>query len=204
MGGLFVGLFTPTEAGAVGAFTMLVISVVTKQLNMERFFEAIMESARLMAMVFSLFTFATIFGRFLAVSTIPTVIGRYVAGLPLPRVMIMAVVLLFFIVLGFFIYLVSMIILTMPIFYPIVVLQLVYDRFWFGSVLIMLICIGSLTPPFGGNIFILKGCTAWDESVTLVSLFKGVWPFCIAALICIVLLMLFPWIGSWLPHLVYG
>jgi tripartite ATP-independent transporter DctM subunit len=204
MGGLFAGFFTPTEAGAVGAFAMLIITVVTKQLNIKKFFDALFETVRLQAMVFMIMTCAIVFGRFLTISTIPTRVGNFVANLPLPDALIMGAILLFFIILGCFIDLVAMIVLTMPIFFPIVCGQLGYDSFWFGSVLLMLICIGSLTPPFGGNIFILKGCTTWDKEATLIKLFKGVWPFCICALICIIIMMAFPQIGYWLPHLIYG
>jgi tripartite ATP-independent transporter DctM subunit len=204
MGGMFAGFFTPTEAGAVGAFSMLVITAVTRQLNFKKFIEAILDSARLQAMVFMLMTCAIVFGRFLAVTTIPTTIGKFVADLDLPRTLIMIAILLIFLLMGCFIDLVAMIVLTMPIFYPIVVNQLGYDRYWFGCVLLMLIAIGSLTPPFGGNIILLKGCIGWDKETSLIKLFQGVWPFCVAAALAIVLMMIFPQIGSWLPHLIYG
>jgi tripartite ATP-independent transporter DctM subunit len=204
MGGMFAGFFTPTEAGAVGAFAMLVITAITRQLNFKKFIDAILDTARLQAMVFMLMTCAIIFGRFLAVTTIPTSVGNFVAGLDLPKTLIMLSIILIFLIMGCFIDLVAMIVLTMPIFYPIVVNQLGYDRYWFGCVLLLLIAIGSMTPPFGGNIFLLKGCIGWDTDASLIKLFRGVWPFCAAAALEIALMMIFPQIGSWLPHLIYG
>jgi tripartite ATP-independent transporter DctM subunit len=204
MGGMFAGFFTPTEAGAIGAFAMLVITAVTKQLNLQRFLNALMDTARLQAMVFMLMTCAIVFGRFLAVTRIPTTIGAWVAGLPLPKTMIMIAIIVLFIIMGCFIDLVAMIVLTMPIFFPVVVHQLGYDPFWFGCELLLLVAVGSLTPPFGGNIFLLKGCISWDKEVTILQLFRGVWPFCLSAMLAIALLFVFPQIGTWLPYLLYG
>ena len=204
MGGMFAGFFTSTEAGAIGAFSMLVVTICTKQLDFKRFIRAMVDTVRLQAMVFMLMTCAIVFGRFLAISTIPTTVGTFVATLGLPRWIVMSAVIICFLIMGCFVDLVAMIVLTMPVFFPIVVTQLGYDRYWFGTILLILIAVGSLTPPFGGNIFLLKGCINFDKEATLGRLFKGVWPFCIAAVLAVVILMIFPGIASWLPNLVYG
>ncbi len=203
MGGMFAGLFTPTEAGAVGAFGMLLVTTVTKKLNWNKFMSSILAGVRLQAMVFMLLSCANVFGRLFTVSQIPTALGDFVSGLSVPNWGIMMAILLIYFLLGMVTDLLSMTLVTMPIFFPIVVDMLGYDPIWFGIIITMMICIGGITPPVGGGVFMVKGCVE-DKAATLSSLFTGVWPYVIACSIVTLLLLVFPQLCTWLPSIMYG
>lgn len=205
MGGMFAGYFTPTEAGAVGAFGMLIVTVVTKKLNWKKFLTSVVAGVRLQAMVFMLLACANVFGRLFTVSTIPVVLGNFVTSLNFPRWGIMLAILLIYFLLGMVTDLLSMTLVTMPIFFPIVVDMLAYDAIWFGVIISMMIAVGGITPPVGSGIFLVKGSISnEDKEATLNALFSGVWPFVIAALACTIILLIFPDLCTWLPTLMYG
>lgn len=203
MGGMMAGLFTPTEAGAVGAVGMFLVTLFTKKVNVKKFFEAIMAGARLAAMVFLLLACANVFGSLFTISGIPHAIGNFVESLSVPKFVIMAVIILIYFVLGMFTDLLSMTLVTMPIFFPIVCDYLGYDPIWFGVVTTLLIAIGGITPPVGSGVFLVKGSID-DPEATVGKLFRGVWPFVFATLTCTVILIVFPDLATWLPTLVYG
>jgi tripartite ATP-independent transporter DctM subunit len=191
MGGMFAGVFTSTEAGAVGAFGMLICTLVTRMMNWRRFISAMMASVRVNAMLFLLLAGGQVLGKMFTVSTIPMAVGRFVQGLPLEPWLIMVVILVIFMMLGMVVDLLPMTIVTMPIFYPIVVDYLGYDAMWFGVMLVVLQALGGITPPVGFGIFILKGCIN-DSEATLSKLFSGVWPFVVGGCVAMVLFMVFP------------
>ncbi|MDR1571570.1 MAG: TRAP transporter large permease [Clostridiales Family XIII bacterium] len=198
MGGMFAGVFTSTEAGAVGAFGMLVCTLATRMMNWRRFISAMMASVRVNAMLFLLLAGGQVLGKMFTVSTIPMAVGRFVQSLPLEPWLIMVVILAIFMVLGMVVDLLPMTIVTMPIFYPIVVDYLGYDAMWFGVMLVVLQALGGITPPVGFGIFILKGCIT-DPEATLGRLFRGVWPFVAGGVIAMVIFMVFPEIVTVLP-----
>ncbi len=202
MGGMFAGFFTPTEAGAVGAVGMLIVTAVTRRLNLKKFFASLLEGVRLQAMVFVLLACANVLGRMFTVSTIPVVLGNFVRGLNVPRWAIMLVIFVIYFILGMFTDLLSMTLVTMPIFFPIVVDMLGYDAIWFGVILSMIIGIGGITPPVGNGVFLVKGCIN-DKEATLQRLFKGVWPFVISTTVVTFILIAFPPLCTWLPQVVY-
>lgn len=203
MGGMFAGFFTATEAGAVGAFGMLLVTIVGKKLNWKKFVTSVMAGVRLQAMVFVLLACANVFGRLFTVSRIPVVLGNFVSGLNVPRWGIMLVIFVIYFFMGMVTDLLSMTLVTMPIFFPIVVDLLGYDAIWFGVVISMLICIGGITPPVGSGVFLVKGSID-DKEASLSRLFNGVWPFVASTGIATILLLAFPNICTWLPKLIYG
>jgi tripartite ATP-independent transporter DctM subunit len=203
MGGMFMGVFTPTEAGAVGALGMLICTLVTRKMKWRNFVSAMMASVRINAMLFLLLAGGQMLGKLFTVATIPQVIGRAIQGLAIPGWAIVFVIIAVFFLLGLVVDLLSIVIVTMPIFYPIVVNYLDYDPMWFGVVLVYLISIGGITPPVGNGIFIMKGVID-DEEATIGALFKGVWPFVIVAFIGLVVMLFFPPIVTALPDLYYG
>lgn len=204
MGGLFAGFFTPTEAGSVGALAMLIVVLVKRQLTFRKFLSSILSGIRLMAMVYILMSTAGVFGRMFTVAKIPTALGSLVNSMDIPGWAIMAVIIAIYFLLGMVTDLISMVLVTMPVFYPIIVTQLGYDPIWFGALIVLIVSTGMLTPPVGGSIFVTAGCLKWDSDVSIGKLFGGVWPFVIALLVCTVLLIIFPPIATFLPGLIYG
>lgn len=198
LGGLFAGLFTPTEAGAVGAASVILISLVQRRLTWDAFARSLADTTRTTAMIMFLIAGATIFGRFIAVSRIPFELANWAGGLPLPPFVVLFIIILIYLVIGCFIDALAMILLTVPIFYPVVVETLGYDPIWFGVMIVMVVAMGVITPPVGMNVYVIKGVA---KEVPLEVIFRGIWPFLIAAIICCVILTAFPQIATYLPNL---
>jgi tripartite ATP-independent transporter DctM subunit len=197
MGGLFVGLFTPTEAGAIGALGTIVIALVRKNLTWEGFRDALFETTRTSCMIMIIVAGATVFGHFLAVSRIPFDIAGWVSTLSIPHWGIMLLIILVYFAGGCFIDSLALIMLTIPIFYP-VVLNLGYDPIWFGVVIVLITQIGVLTPPVGVNVYVVSGVA---RDVPLEVIFRGVMPLLLALIIAVLLLIPFPQIALFLPGL---
>jgi C4-dicarboxylate transporter DctM subunit len=197
MGGLFKGFFTPTEAGAAGAFITLVLAVGRRLISWKRFLMALMESISISCMVLVIVAGATIFGHFLAVSRIPYITADWVAGLPLQPWAIMGVIVLIYLIGGCFLDALAMILLTIPIFYPVTV-SLGYDPIWFGVIIVLITQMGVITPPVGVNVYVVSGVA---KTVPLEVIFKGALPFLIALLVCTIILISFPQVALFLPSL---
>ncbi len=198
MGGLFGGIFTPTEAGAVGVFATLVVALVRRQLNWDGFKRSLTDSVRISAMIMFLVAAAAIYGRFLGVTGLPRELAIWAVELPLPPVAIMAVILLIYLVLGFFIDALALILLTVPIFYPVAV-ELGFDPIWFGVIIVLALGMGVITPPVGANVYVVAGV---DRETPVMEIFRGVGWYLVAIIICAVLLTTFPQIALYLPSLV--
>ena len=198
LGGLFAGWFTPTEAGAVGTASILFITLVRKQLNWKGFKDSLMATIKTTAMIMLIVAGAVAFGRFIAVSRLPFFLASWAASLALPPIIVLIIILLIYLVLGCVIDALAMMLLTIPIFYPVVVGVLGYDPIWFGVVIVLVVALGVITPPVGMNVFIIKGVV---KDLSVETIFKGVWPFVIAIFICIVLLLIFPGIATFLPSI---
>ncbi|MFO7963594.1 MAG: TRAP transporter large permease [Desulfobacterales bacterium] len=197
MGGLFMGIFTPTEAGAIGAFGALLIAVFRRNLPFHKFLTALYETTRLSCMILVIVAGATIFGHFLAVTRIPFDIANWVVGFDLPTWAIMGMIISVYLVGGCFIDALALIMLTVPIFYP-VVNTLGYDPMWFGVIIVLVTQIGVITPPVGVNVYVVSG-VAYD--VPLHVIFKGVFPFLLALIFGTMLLIPIPQIALFLPGL---
>jgi tripartite ATP-independent transporter DctM subunit len=195
MGGLFLGIFTPTEAGAVGALGGVVIPLVRRQLTWQGFLTAIYSSTLTTCMILMIVAGATVFGHFLAVTTIPSVLSTWVVGLPLPPWAIMLVVMFFFFIGGCFMDALGMILLTIPIFFPVAV-ALGYDPIWFGVVIVLVTELGVITPPVGINVYVVSGIA---KEVPLEIIFKGAIPFVLTLLAYLVIMIFFPQIALFLP-----
>lgn len=197
MGGLFIGFFTPTEAGAVGAFATLAIAVVRRQIDWKGFTAALVESTRISCMILVIVMGATIFGHFLAVTRIPFEIAGWISGLKLSSWMIMMFIILAYLVGGCLIDSLALIMLTVPIFFP-VVNHLGYDPIWFGVVIVLITQIGVITPPVGINVYVVSGVA---RDVPLGVIFRGVLPLLAALVVGTFLLIPFPQIALFLPAL---
>ncbi len=203
MGGLFIGLFTPTEAAAVGAFGMLVVSIFRKQLTWKGFVSALYETLGTSAMVMMLIAGAVIFGKFLAVTRIPFDIATWVSGFDLPAFIVISIVIGIYFIGGCFMDALAFVTLTVPIFFP-VVMALGYNPIWFGIIIVMVTEMGVITPPVGINVYVVFGVARRViGEVPLESIFKGILPFLLAVIVGVIFLIIFPQIILFLPNLMY-
>jgi len=199
MVGLFMGWFTPTEAGGVGAAAVVIISLAKRQLTWAGFVKSIYETLRTSCMVLLLVAGAVVFGHFLAVTRIPFDVAQWVATLQMPGWAIIAMIVLVYLIGGCFIDALALIMLTIPIFYPIIQ-DLGYDPIWFGIIIVLVTQMGVITPPVGINVYVVNGIA---QNVPLETIFKGVIPFLIALIVGTGFLVAFPQIVMWLPNLMY-
>ncbi len=197
MGGLFVGLFTPTEAAAIGAFGTTVIALIGGHLTWLAFRRSLNETTRISCMILVIVAGATVFGHFLAVTTIPAQIGQWVSELPLPSFVIIGLIIFIYLFLGCMMDSFAMIMLTIPVFYP-VVTTLGYDPIWFGVVIVLVAEMGVITPPVGINVYVVAGVA---RDVPLQVIFRGTLNMMIALCLTALLLMIFPQIALFLPGL---
>jgi tripartite ATP-independent transporter DctM subunit len=199
VGGLFAGWFTPTEAGAVGAAGVLLVTILRGYMDMSKFHKALRDTTRTTAMIMLLIGGATIFSRLISLSRIPFEIADWVSTLPLPTFVVLFIILLIYLFLGMIIDTIPLILITVPIFYPVVVDTLGYDPFWFGAIIAIIVTMAVITPPVGVNIYVIKGVA---QDIPLEKIFSGITPFLIAAIVCCVLMVMFPQIATFLPSLV--
>ncbi len=192
--GIYAGVFTPTEAGAVGAFGALVIGLIGRRFTKKSLIDSILETAQMTAMIVVLVAGAFVFSNMMTVSKIPFMLADFVAGLEVSRYVVMAVIMLIYIIMGMFSDIMPCIIVTIPILFP-VIETLGFDPIWFGVVMCLLAEMGMITPPIGMNVFILSGITGTPINV----IFRGVWPFAVLLLFSVIVLTIFPQIALWLP-----
>jgi tripartite ATP-independent transporter DctM subunit len=197
MGGLFAGWFTPTEAGAAGAAGALLIPLVRRQLTWRGLLSSLTETTRITAMVFLIVTGATIFGHFMAVTRVPFELSEWLGGLDVSPKVIMGFMIFGYLIGGCFMDSLALITLTVPILLP-VILTLGFDPIWFGVIIVLVGEMGVITPPVGINVYIIKGVA---EDVPLETIFKGIFPFLAALIVCAIILILFPQIALFLPGL---
>ncbi|MBN2554205.1 MAG: TRAP transporter large permease [Spirochaetales bacterium] len=195
IGGMFVGLFTPIEAAAIGAAGSLVIAAIKRQLSRQGMMRILLETVRTSAMIFFIVAGAVVFGRFLAVSQIPFAVAEWLTGLPLPGWIVMFLVIAFFMIAGCFIDALAVVLLTIPIFYP-VVLELGYNPVWFGVMVVVVTQMGVITPPVGMNVYVVSGI---ERGIPLQSIFKGTLPFLLMLVLAAVILVFVPSIALLLP-----
>ena len=198
IGGLLANIFTPTEAGAVGAFATLFVAIVRRQLSWNGFVKSLEDSVQISAMIMFLVAGAVIYGRFLAITGLPSAMASWAVALPLNPVAILVVILVIYLILGFFIDALALILLTVPIFYP-VALSLEFDPIWFGVIIVLALGMGVITPPVGANVYVVAGV---DKETPVMTIFKGTWPYLLAIFCCIAVLMVFPQIALYLPDFV--
>ena len=197
MGGIFFGIFTPTEAAAAGAFITLLIALVQKQLTWKGFIQSLADTTRISCMVMVIVMGAVIFGHFMAVTRLPYDLATWVGNLPLPKNAVMMIIVLVYLGGGCFMDALAMIMLTIPIFFP-VATALGFDPIWFGVVIVLIGEMGVVTPPVGVNVYVVYGVA---KDVPLQSIFKGVLPMVLALLVCNIIILFFPQIALFLPSL---
>jgi tripartite ATP-independent transporter DctM subunit len=195
VGGLLAGFFTPTEAGSVGAICVLALTLLKRDIRFEGVAKSIRESLRMGSMVLMLIGGSAVLGHFVVVSKIPAVVAAWTTELPLPPSVIMIVILLIYLVGGSFVDDMAFMILATPIFFP-VAMKLGYDPIWFSVVIGVTMMIGVITPPVAVAAFIVKNIT--HEPIGRI--YKGVLPFLITLVFCLLLLFAFPALATYLPR----
>ena len=192
---MYYGWATPTEAGALGAFVVFVLALL-KGMRWTSLREALLETAKLTVMIFSIIWGVLAFVRFLGFAGLPEAFAQWVIHLPLPPLAIMIGILLFYAVLGMFMDAIGMLLLTLPVVYP-AVIGLGYDPIWFGIIVVKMAEVCLITPPIGLNCFVVNGVR---PDIPLSDVFRGIGPFFVADVITIGVLLAFPEIVLWLPR----
>ncbi|MBW2038462.1 MAG: TRAP transporter large permease [Deltaproteobacteria bacterium] len=198
MVGLYFGFFTPTEAGAAGSFMALIIVLAERRLSWRGFVASVVDTLRISCMVIVIVTGAVIFGRFLAVTRIPFDIATWVTALPVPNMMIMAIIFFIYMIGGAVMDALALLMITIPIFYP-VALELGYDPIWFSVTITVVTTMGAVTPPVGATTYVVGGMA---KDVPLASVFRGVTYFLPAYVVCVIILMMVPQVATFLPSLI--
>jgi C4-dicarboxylate transporter DctM subunit len=196
VGGLMQGLFTPTEAGSVGTFFVLLLSFVKRDIRLKGYITSVAESLRTACMVLMLIAGSAVLGHFLAVTRIPMIAADWVASLTINRYIIMVIISIIYLIGGSFIDDLAFMILATPIFYP-AIIKLGFDPIWFGMIIAITVMVGVVVPPVAINVFVVNKITKVPFGV----IYGGVYPFLIALVVCAALLFIFPQLALWLPNL---
>lgn len=200
VGGLYGGWFTPTEAAAVGALIVLVIIFAKRKLTRALLTRSLMETALTTAMIFIILIGANIFGYFMTLSDLPAAFSSWVTGAGMNRYLTLFIICLVYIFLGSIMEGFAIMFLTLPVVFP-MVMGMGFDPIWFGVLMTLLIEMGLITPPIGINVYVISGVA---KDVPLPTIFRGIFPFFIAMLVCVVLLFLLPQLALFLPATMAG
>ncbi|MCA1959496.1 MAG: TRAP transporter large permease [Desulfomonile sp.] len=195
VGGLMWGFFTPTEAGSVGTLAVLILTAAKRDMNPKRFVQAVMETLRIGCMVLMLVAGATILGHFFAVTRTPYIVATWLESLAVDKHVIILIIIGVYLIGGSFIEDLAFLILATPIFLP-VVLKLGYDPIWFGVMVSVITMIGVILPPMAINAFVVSGVV----KVPVNTVYKGIYPYILGMVICMLILLFFPQISLWLPN----
>ena len=196
IGSIYFGFTTATEAAAVGSFLTALIGILRGKLSARLLLDSLVEALRTSVAIYTILIGAIIFGYFLAITQSPQKITAWLVALDLGAYGTLALILLFFVLMGCILDAMAMIILLVPIVFPIVT-QLGFDPIWFGVIIVMTVELGLITPPVGMNVFVINSIA---RDISLTKIFKGVLPFVGADILRLVLLVAFPALVLWLPQ----
>ena len=197
LGGIYGGFFTATEGAGMGAMGAFLFALARRALNWKTLFEVLVESARTTAMLFTLLIAATVFANFVNFTSMPMELKEWITHLGLSPIMIVGAMMVIYILLGTVMEELTMVLLTIPLFFPIVV-ELGFDPVWFGVLIVMVIQIGLVSPPVGMNLFVINTLL---PKVGLGNIFRGVWPQVLVLVVTLAILLAFPGISLWLPSM---
>lgn len=200
IGGIYLGVFTPVEAAGVGAGLVILLALVMRKLRWNRFAAAVGDTIRTTAMLYLIVIGASILNPFLALTHVPAALGEAMTSVGLGAYGVLFLIVVAYLVLGMFMDGLAMLVVTIPIFYPIVT-ALGFDPIWFGVVAVIVIEMGMITPPVGLNVFVVKSVA---DQVSMATIFRGVMPFWIAMAVCLLLIVTFPQIALLIPSAMFG
>ncbi|MBW2065686.1 MAG: TRAP transporter large permease [Deltaproteobacteria bacterium] len=198
MGGIYAGIFSPTEAAGIGSFCAFVIALLRRKLSFHSFFLSLEDTMKATAMIFTILIGAMVLGYFMTTTRLPFELANIVSGLNVSRYVILGSILGVYIMLGCVMIPMAMVILTIPIVFPLIVSQN-FDPIWFGIITVRIFEIAQITPPVGMNVFVMKGVA---NDIPMGTIYRGIIPFFIADLVHLTLLILFPKIALFIPSLV--
>jgi C4-dicarboxylate transporter DctM subunit len=199
IGGLYLGIFNPVEAAGIGCFSTLLIGLLKRKLNRSGFVEAFAETGKITTMIFAILVGAFIYGYFMSVSKLPLFLANEFTESGVSRFIILAGILFMYMIIGCLMEFLSMMILTLPIIFPLVI-KMGFDPIWFGVIMVIMLEMGQITPPVGINVYTIKGVA---KDVPMWAIFRGILPFWIAMIVCLVILISFPQIVLFLPNQMY-
>jgi C4-dicarboxylate transporter DctM subunit len=197
IGGMYLGVFTATEAAGIGAFGAMLFTLGRKKLTWKNFSASLMDTGDTTSMCFLILVGATILGYFLAVTRLPHELSNFIFAIQVDRLVVFGIIFAIYFILGMVMSSVAMVILTVPIFYPII-LDLGFNPIWFGIIVVKMTEIAMITPPVGINVFVMQGIA---RSVPMYDIFRGIMPFLVAELANVGLLLLFPEICLVIPNM---
>jgi C4-dicarboxylate transporter DctM subunit len=200
IGGIYAGIFSPTEAAAIGAVGATALGVVGRRLTLAGLTANVESSVKTCASLFVITIGANVFSYFIVQTQLPSLLAEAARILSLPGLVVMMLVIVAYIVMGCFLEGIGMILITVPAFLPLVK-SFGYDPVWFAIIVVIVVEVGLIHPPVGMNLFVIQ---AQAPDVKIGSIYRGILPFLIAPLVLIILLLLFPQIALWLPHVLYG
>lgn len=200
IGGIYLGAFTPVEASGIGAALVVLLALASRALSARQFVKAINDTVRTSAMLYMIVVGANVLNPFLALTDIPQALGQGLEALGLGPYGTLAVILLSYVVLGMFLDGLAMLVVTVPIYYP-VILAAGFDPIWFGVIAVIVIEMGMITPPVGLNVFVVRGVAG---DVALRTVFVGVLPFLVAMVATLLLIIAFPQIALLIPNSMFG
>lgn len=195
MGGIWGGVFSPSEAGGLGAFAALVIALGRRKLTRHNFIEAVRDTTKTTAMIFVIVIGAMLFGAFMTISGLPAALVTFIGGIQLPPIAVLVIILIIYVFLGCIMDTLALTLITLPIIFPLV-LNLGFNPVWFGILFTLNVEMALITPPIGINVFIISGIA---RDIPMYTIFKGVLPFLGAMAVCTALVIAFPQIALFLP-----
>ncbi len=196
IGGLYAGIFTPTEAAGMGAFGAFCFAIIRGKMNWSNFTSSLSSTVNTAGMLFTIVLGAMILGYFFSVTRLPVEFATYVSALPVNRYVVLLFIVIVYLILGCLMDSLAIVLLTVPVFFPLI-LQLGFDPIWFGVIVTRVTEMGMITPPVGMNVYVLHGIT----KVPMTTIFRGIWPFLIADVVELAFLIAIPEISTFLPSL---
>jgi tripartite ATP-independent transporter DctM subunit len=200
VGGIYAGVFSPTEAAAVGCVCAILLGYATGSIRLDDVVASLTETVRTTAVLLLIVLMALVYAYFLVLTNLPQSLVTLVTAMQLSPLAVMLLLIVFYIVLGCFIDSLGMVLITVPVFLPLV-LGLGYDPIWFGVLVVVAVEIGLVTPPVGMNLFVIR---AQQPDISIGTLYRGVLPFLSAPVVLIILLLAFPALALWLPRVLFS
>ena len=199
IGGIYAGIFSPTEAASIGAFGAIMLGVASRALTTRELVSSIESAVITSSMLFMIIIGANLFSNFMVQTQLPAVLANTASSLALPRMMVMVAIIMVYVVMGCFLEGIGMMLITVPVFLPLI-RQYGYDPIWFSIIVVIVIEVGLIHPPVGMNLFVIQ---AQAPEIRITNIYRGIVPFLAAPLLMIILMFLFPQLALWLPQTLY-